>query len=130
MKNDLVKETGLLVFNAQFAVNGGKDSLYLSHGEHAAQKGIAGVVAVAALVHDTTGLVGKCHAVVHTHRQLWVLLLEDAAQLNQIGTAAQVAGLGEVAIGEDVTRTQVNEVGARGKLLSQLHHIVIGTCRQ
>ena len=87
-------------------------------------------MAVARLVHDTARLVGECHTVVHTHGQLWILLLEDATQFDEVGTSAQVAGLGEVAIGEDVTRTQVNEVGARGKLLSQLHHIVIGTCRQ
>ena len=33
----LVKESGLLVGNAQLAVNGGKDALYLSEGEHAAE---------------------------------------------------------------------------------------------
>ena len=34
---------------------------------------------------------------------------------------------GEVAVREDVARTQVNEVCARSKLLGQLNHIIICT---
>ena len=83
-----------------------------------------------ALVHNATRLIGKGHTMIHTHGQSRILLLEDTAQLNQIGTTAQVRGLSKVAIGEDVARTQVNEVCARGKLLRQLNHIVISACRE
>ena len=85
---------------------------------------------VTALVHNSTRLIGKGHTMIHTHGQSGILLLEDTAQLDQVGTTAQVRGLSKVAIGEDVARTQVNEVCARGKLLSQLNHIVISACRE
>ena len=54
------------------------------------------------LVHDAARLVGERHAVVNTHGQLRILLFEDAAELNEVGTSAQMAGFGEVAVGEDV----------------------------
>jgi hypothetical protein len=118
----------LFVFYSKFTVNGGEDALYLSEGEHTSQQGVAGIVAVARLVEDTARLVGKRHTVVNTHGQLWILLLEDTAKLDEVGTSAQMAGLGEVAVGEDVARTQVNEVGARSKLLGQLNDVVVSTC--
>ena len=46
--------------------------------------------------------VSKNLNVIHAHGELGIFLLEDAAQLNQVGTTAQVRGLGEVAGGEDV----------------------------
>ena len=124
----LVEEAGLLVLDAQFAVNGGKDTLYLAEGEHTAEEGIAGVVAVGRLVEDATGLVGEGHAVIHTHRQLWVLLLEDAAEFNKVSASAEVACFCEVAIGEDVAGAQMDEVGARSELTGEVHHVVVGTC--
>ena len=42
----LIKEPWLFVFDAEFAVNGSKDTLHLAEGEHPAEKGIAGGVAV------------------------------------------------------------------------------------
>ena len=70
-----------------------------------------------ALVHDTTRDIGKCHAVIHAHRQFGILLLEDTAELDEVSTTTQMAGLGEVAIGEDMAGTQMNEVGAGSELL-------------
>lgn len=64
------------------------------------------------LVHDATLLVGERHAMVDTHRQLWVLLLEDTAQLDEVGTSTQVTCLCEVAIREDMTGAEVYEMGA------------------
>ncbi len=98
----LVEEAGLFVFDAQFAVDGGEDALYLSEGEHTAEEGVASIVTVARLVEDSAGLIGKGHTVVNTHRQLWVFLLENPCQLNEVGTSAQVAGFSEVAVGEDM----------------------------
>ena len=92
----------MFVFDAELAVDGGEDALYLTEGEHTAQKGIAGIVAMRRLVHDATRLVGEGHTMIHTHGQSGIFLLEDAAEFNQVGTTAQVRGLGEVAIGEDV----------------------------
>ena len=128
--HNLIKESGLFVFYSKFTVNGGEDTLYLSECEHAAQQGVAGIVAVARLVEDAARLVGKRHTVVNAHGQLWVLLLEDTAEFDKVGTSAQVTGLGEVAVGEDVARTQVNEVCARSKLLGQLNDVVVSACTQ
>ena len=63
----LVEESGLFIFDAEFAVNGGEDALYLTEGEHTAQQGVAGIVAVTAFIHDAARDVGERHAVVHTH---------------------------------------------------------------
>ena len=97
-----VEEAGLFVGDAELAVDGGEDALHLSESEHAAEEGIAGVVAMARLVHDASRLIGEGHAVVDTHGKVGVLLLEDAAQLNQVGTSTQMTSFCEVAIGEDV----------------------------
>ena len=101
-----IKESRLLVGYSQFAVDSGQYALHLSEGEHSPEQRISCIVSVAALVHDAAGLVGEGHAMVHAHgqpaRRAQLLILEDAAQLNEVGASAQVAGLGEVAIGEDV----------------------------
>ena len=73
---------------------------------------VTGIMTVTRLVHDATRLVGKRHAVVHTHRQGGILLFEDAAELDEVGTTAKVRSLGEVAIGEDMARAQMHEVGS------------------
>ena len=83
-----------------------------------------------ALVEYTTRLVGKRHSVIHTHRQLRILLLENPTELDEVCASAQMAGLREVAVGEDMARTQVNEVGARSKLLGQFYYIIICTSRK
>ena len=41
-----------------------------------------------------------------------------------------MAGFGEVAVGEDVARAQVDKMGARGELTGQVNHVVVGTCTQ
>ena len=86
----LVKESRLLVGNAQLAVDGSKDALHLTEGEHTAQKRVAGIMAVTALIEDAARLVGKRHTVIYTHRQLWVFFLENPAQLDEVGTSAQM----------------------------------------
>ena len=126
----LVKETWLLIRNLKFAVDGGKDALHLSHSEHSAEESVAGIVAVVALIHYAARLVGERHAVVHTHGQGWIFLFKDAAELDKVGTTAQMTGFREVAVGEDVATTQVNEVGARCKLLGHSHYVVVGTSRE
>ena len=108
----LVEKSWLLVFDSQFTIHSGKDTLHLTQCKHTTQQGVAGIVAVARFVHDSTWFVGKCHTVVDTHRQLWIFLLENPTQFNEVGTTIQVTGLREVAIGEDVARAQVYEVGA------------------
>ena len=67
---------------------------------------------------------------IDTHRETGVLLLEDAGKLDEVGTTAQVAGLSEVTIGEDVAAAEVYEVGARSELLGKIDHVVVGTSRQ
>ena len=44
LRRESIEETGLLVLDDEFAVNGGHDALNLTHGEHAAQEGVARVV--------------------------------------------------------------------------------------
>ena len=124
----LVEESGLFVFDAEFTVDGGKDALHLSEGEHASEERIAGIMAVAAFIHDASRLVCEGHAVVDTHRQLRVLLLKDTAELDEVGTSAKVRSLCKVAIREDMARAQMNEVGTRSELLCELYHIIISTC--
>ena len=128
-----VEETRLLVLDAEFAVNGRHDALDLTHGEHTAKEGVTRVVAMCRLVEDTAWLVGEGHAVVNAHWQtttavalaLLLGLLEDAAELDEVATTAQVRCLGEVAVGEDVARTEVYEMGAVGKLTSHGNDIVV-----
>ena len=67
---------------------------------------------------------------IHTHRQIGILLLEDTCQFDEVGTSTKMTSFRKVAVGEDVARTKVNEVGARSKFLSQLHHVVVGTSRE
>ena len=118
----------MFVGEAQFAVHGGDDALDLAHGEHPAEEGVAGVVPVRGLVHDAAGRVGEGHAVVHAHRQGGILLLEDADELDEVRPAAEVRGLGEVAVREDVAGAQVHEMGAGSELLRQVHDVVVGAC--
>ena len=63
----LVEEAGLFVFDAEFAIDCGEDALYLSEGEHTAQQGVAGIVAVTAFVEDAPRLIGEGHTVVNAH---------------------------------------------------------------
>ena len=97
--------------------------MHLSEGEHAAEEGIAGIVAAALVAKHR-------HAMVNTHGERRVLLLEDARQLDDVGTSAQVGCLGEVAVGEDVARAQMHEMSARGILARQGNHVVLNTCRE
>ena len=108
----LIKESGLFVFEAELAVDGGEDALYLSEGEHTAQEGLTGIMAVGRLVEDATRLVGKSHTMIDTHGQLRILFLEDTAELDEVCATAKVRGFREVAVGEDMTAAQMDEVGA------------------
>ena len=84
-------------------------ALHLGKGEHTAEERIAGIVAAGFVAeHRLT--------VVDAHGQSGIGALEDAAKLHKVGTSAKVAGFGEVAIGEDVARAQMDEMGARGIL--------------
>ena len=67
---------------------------------------------------------------IHTHWQVWILLLEDTSQFDDVGTSAQVACFGEVAVREDMAGTEMNKMRAWSKLASHFHHIVISTCTQ
>ena len=125
-----IEEAGLLVGDAKLTIDGGKDAFDLTEGEHAAEESVAGIVAMARLVEDAAGLIGERHTMIDTHRQTRVLLLEDAGKLDEVGTTAQVAGLGEVAVGEDVAAAEVYEVGARSELAGKIDHVVVGTSRQ
>ena len=107
----LIKESGLFVFDAEFAVNGGEDTLHLSEGEHTAEKGVAGIVSVAALVENATRLISEGHTVIYTHRQFRILFLEDTTEFDEVCSSAKMAGLREVTVGEDMAGTQVYEVG-------------------
>ena len=125
-----IEEAGLLVGDAKLTIDGGKDAFDLTEGEHAAEEGVAGIVAMARLVEDAARLIGERHAMIDAHRQTGILLLEDAGKLDEVGTTAQVAGLGEVTIGEDVAAAEVYEVGARSELAGKIDHVVVGTSRQ
>ena len=125
-----IEEAGLLVWDAKLTIDGGKDAFDLTEGEHTAEEGVAGIVAMARLVEDAARLIGERHAMIDAHRQTGILLLEDAGKLNEVGTTAQVAGLGEVAVGEDVAAAEVHEVGARSELAGKINHVVVGTSRQ
>ena len=118
----------MFVGDAELAVDGCQDTLYLTECEHTSKQCVTCIVTVRRLVHDAARLVGKGHTVIYAHRQLGVLFLKDTAELNQVGTSAEVRSLCEVAIGEDVARAQMNEVCARSKLLGEVDHIVISTC--
>ena len=80
-----------------------------------------------AFVHDAARLIREGHTVIDTHRQLWVFLLEDAAELDEVCTTTKMRCLSEVAAGEDVAGAQVYEVGARGELASHFDHVVVGS---
>ena len=95
-KQESVEEAGLLVLNAELTVNGSEDALHLSEREHTSEERIAGVVAFRLVAEHG-------HAVVHAHRQLRIFFLEDSGQLNDGGTAAEMACLCEIAVREDMT---------------------------
>lgn len=129
----LVIETWLLVLDAKLAVDSSNDALNLTHSEHAAKECVTRVVAMVALVEHATWLINESHAMIDTHWEttarvalaLLLSLLEDAAELDEVATTAQVRSLGEVAIREDVARAEVNEVGAIGKLVGHSHTVVV-----
>ena len=125
-----IEEAGLLVGDAKLTIDGGKDAFDLTEGEHAAEEGVAGIVAMARLIEDAARLIGERHAMIDTHRETGILLLEDAGKLDEVGTTAQVAGLGEVAVGEDVAAAEVYEVGARSELAGKSDHVVVGSGRE
>ena len=57
-------------------------------------------------------------------------LLEDAAKLDEVGTSAKVRCLCEVAVREDMARTEVYEVCAVSKLLSHSNTVVMLASRE
>lgn len=98
----LIIKSRLFVCYAQLAIDCGEYALHLSECKHTSEQCVASIMAVTALVEHPTGLVGKGHAVIHTHGQLRILFFEDACQFNEISPSAQMAGLCEITVGEDV----------------------------
>lgn len=88
----------------KLTVHSSDDALHLSHSEHTSQERIAGII--------PTDFVAKhSHSMVNAHRQLCrngvvgtfcLLLLEDTGKLNDVSASAKMAGLREVAVGEDM----------------------------
>ncbi len=58
------------------------------------------------------------------------LLLESTHQIDEVGAAAKMAGLGEVAVGENVAGAQVDKPRARGELARHGRNVVLGSGRQ
>lgn len=56
----LIEEAWLVEGLVEFAVDGGYDTLYLAHGEHAPQETVAGVVALRLIAEHR-------HAMVYAH---------------------------------------------------------------
>ena len=100
---------------------GSEDTLHLRHGKHASEEAIAGVVATCLVAQHGA-------AVVHTEGKRAALGLKDATQFYQVGTPAKMTGFREVAVGEDMAGTKVNEVGARCELARHVHHVIISPC--
>lgn len=117
---------------AQLAADSGDDALHLAHGKHAAKETVAGVVAPALVAQHG-------HTVVNAHRlsgnvgiavAVELFLLKDMHQFDEVGPSAKVAGLGEIAVEEDVAGAQENEPRARGELPGHRRHVVLSACRQ
>ena len=117
----LFVEAGQAVWEAEIAVDGGEDALDLSHGEHAAEEGVAGVVTFVSVTQHG-------HAMVYTHREAWIFLFEDADEFYDVRAATEVAGFGEIAVREDMTRTEMDEMGSRSELMSHFHDFVLRSC--
>ena len=87
------------------------------------------------LIEHATRLIGEGHTVIDMNWETTTRvahafllgLLEDATELDEVCTTAEVACLSEVAIREDVARAEVNEVGAISELLSECDRIVMLT---
>ena len=134
----LIIESRLLIIDAEFIINCGNDTLNLPHGKHAAQESVTGIMTVIALIEYTTWLIGEGHTVVYTHWQtttgialaFLLCLLEDTAEVDEMAATTQVGSLREVAVREDVARTQMNEVSAVGKLLGHCHTVVVLASRE
>ena len=134
----LIIESRLLIIDAEFIIYCCDDTLNLTHGKHAAQEGVTGIVTVIALIKYTTWLICEGHTVVYTHWQtttgialaFLLCLLENTAKFNEMAATTQVGSLCEVAVREDVARTQMNEVSAVSKLLSHCHTVVVLTGRE
>lgn len=103
--------------------DGGEHTLYLSQGKCSSEKAVACIVASVLVAEHG-------FSVIHAHGQRWIHALEDATQFRYIGTSTQVAGFREVAIGEDMAGTQVDEVGAGCEFMRHGDDIVVGSCRE
>lgn len=91
----LIEEAWLMEWDVEFAVNSGENALHLPQGEHTSEERVSGVVSLRFVAEHR-------HAVIHTHRELRILLLEDAAELDDVCTTAEVTCLCEVAVREDM----------------------------
>ena len=100
-----------MILLSEFSVDRGDNALNLSHGEHASEERVTGIL-------STSLIAQHGHTMVDTHRQLSdyrvvgtlsLFLLEDTCQLNDVGTSAQMACLCEVAVREYIARAQMNE---------------------
>ena len=116
----LFVKSGLLIFDAKLSVHRGNHPLYLSHGEHSSEERVAGII--------SPGFIAKHgHAVVYSHWQSsdvgivappLLFSFKDAGQLYDVGSSAEMTGLREVAVWEDMARPQVYKPSAMGIFLS------------
>ena len=67
---------------------------------------------------------------IDTHWQLRIFFLKDTAKFYDICTSTKMTCLSKISIWENVTRTQMNEMCTRSKLLCHLYNIIICTCRK
>ena len=67
---------------------------------------------------------------IYTHWQTWIRRLENTTKFHHIGSSTEMAGLGEVAIREDMARTQMDEVRTAGILARHGYNVVVQSGRQ
>ena len=118
----------MFVLDTQLTVDSGDYSLHLAHCEHTSEKRVAGIVAMALLVEDAARSVGERETMIHAHREIRILFLENAHELDQVCAAAEMGRLGKVAVREYVAAAEMDEMSPGSELLREIDHIVIGPC--
>ena len=84
-----------MIWNAKFAVNSSKNTLYLSHGKHTAEERITSIISLCLVTKHG-------HAMIYTHRKFRISTLEDASQFDNVSTSAKMTCFVKVAIREDM----------------------------
>ena len=76
-----------MIWNAKFAVNSSKNTLYLSHGKHTTEERVACIISLC--------LVAKHgHTMIYTHRKFRICTLEDASKFYDVGASAKMTCFG------------------------------------